>query len=73
VSERLATIEHELCLARIHLGRAVRVENGYAVGTAAWLEIAEIVDELLARIEQLVLTRAHVLAAIRRHEGSTLQ
>jgi hypothetical protein len=73
MSQRLATIEHELCLARIHLGRAVRVESECAVGSAAHLEVFEIIDELLARIEQLVVTRAHVLAAIRRHEASALQ
>ncbi len=72
MSQRLATIEHELATARIYLARAVRVDSQCAVGSAAYFEISEIIDELLARIEQLVLTRAHVLAAIRRHEG-TLQ
>jgi hypothetical protein len=73
VSERLATIEDELRLARVQLGRAVRVESECAVGSAAYLEVSEIIDQLLARIEQLVLTRALVLAAIRRHEGRALQ
>jgi hypothetical protein len=69
MSERLATIEHELLSARIYLGRAVRVENDLEVGSGAYLEVFEIIDELLARIEQLELRRLAVLTAIRRHEG----
>jgi hypothetical protein len=73
VSERLATIEHELRLARIHLSRAVRAESNFAVGSSAYLEIAEIMDDLLARIEQLVLARALILTVRDLREGSGLQ
>jgi hypothetical protein len=70
---QIPTIEHELCIARIRLARAVRAESEVAVGSAAYLELFEIVDELLARIEWLVLRRHTVLAAIGRHKRSRLQ
>jgi hypothetical protein len=73
VSEQIAIIEHELCLTRIQLSRALRAEAEWP-GAHPMLVFSDIIDELLGRIEQLVVTRAHVLAAIRRHDAArTLQ
>jgi hypothetical protein len=51
----LAMIEGELIVARIRLARAVRAEEMHEVGTDTYMEIAQIIDELIAQIQGLVL------------------
>jgi hypothetical protein len=62
----LAILEGELLMARIRLRRAVRAEEQHHVGSRAYMEIFEIIDDLLAQIEGLELAR-HAMLRTERH------
>jgi hypothetical protein len=62
----LAIIEGELLMARIRLRRAARAEEQHPVGSRAYMEIFEIIDELLAQIQGLELAR-HAILRTERH------
>jgi hypothetical protein len=69
----LAVIEGELIMQRLYLLRAARAEEAVEVGSPAYMELAEIIDDLLERIQQLVLCRLAVLRARGMNERHTVQ
>jgi hypothetical protein len=62
----IAIIEGELMMARIRLRWAARAEEQHPVGSRAYMEIFEIIDELLAQIQGLELAR-HAILRTERH------
>ena len=70
---RLEAIERQIVSARAELDEAAERERDCEVGSAAYLRVMEIVDDLMAQIEQLVLARALILMTREVRAGSTLQ
>jgi hypothetical protein len=70
---RLKAIERQIVSARVELDEAARRERDCPVGSPSYMKVMEIVDDLMERIEQLVLARALILLAREVRDESTLQ